>query len=490
MRWTVSPWLRQTLYATPPWLVVYTCLSLVAAKLPLVRHIPPISPAILIYAPQDSALPLLLSPFLIPSRRALFSRLLYASWLCVHLSSVSPDVESAALNFHKLLKTYGSLIIVRSLLGYLLTRSVGWTYPVLLAPYTLYEPLYGIGPLVVGVMLFGPGTGAFPVAYIYGKGGARSTLVRLASLAMFAMVDGMPWGYACAAGMAGIWKINCALRSQLHLLGAGSGRAPLARDDEDDIGMLLPFPRRQEAIDAIKSRAVLSKTQIVFMTLSAIVISWVFGSIPYYARLSVLRTCFRRGAAATTSENLPLTLDMHIIMLTYPRDRDLSSDYMIDSIQSYFDGWRDANLPSSSNTTLTVYGHTSLDGHHRAWDRAKTYFSATGSGSLWRSAGIALDFVMHPPTNRPPSHYAHLSDALHHAYHFKHEWIMVVEDDFAVCGAWGMEGIVRVLLELGSSLIDSADADVLHRSGIVDDSWKAGEKRHAQWRGAFVGTGG
>ncbi|EKM49077.1 uncharacterized protein PHACADRAFT_202040 [Phanerochaete carnosa HHB-10118-sp] len=97
---------------------------------------------------------------------------------------------------------------------------------------------------------------------------------------------------------------------------------------------------------------------------------------------------------------------------------------------------------------------------------------------------------MHPPTNRPPSHYAHLSDALHHAYHFKHEWIMVVEDDFAVCGAWGMEGIVRVLLELGSSLIDSADADVLHRSGIVDDSWKAGEKRHAQWRGAFVGTGG
>ena len=71
-----------------------------------------------------------------------------------------------------------------------------------------------------------------------------------------------------------------------------------------------------------------------------------------------------------------------------------------------------------------------------------------------------------------------------------HEWSMVVEDDFVVCGPWSMEGIARVSLELGSTLVVSDGGNRPSGIGIIDDARGAGEKRPARWRGAFVGTGG
>ena len=108
---------------------------------------------------------------------------------------------------------------------------------------------------------------------------------------------------------------------------------------------------------------------------------------------------------------------------------------------------------------------------------------------MWRSVGLKLHLEMHPQTDERPSHYAHLADALRYAYLAGHEWSMVVEDDFVVCGPWGMEGVARVLLELGSTLVsDGGDRP----SGIstIENTWGAGEKRPARWRGVFVGTGG
>jgi hypothetical protein len=54
------------------------------------------------------------------------------------------------------------------------------------------------------------------------------------------------------------------------------------------------------------------------------------------------------------------------------------------------------------------------------------------------------------------------------------EWVLLVEDDFALCGKWGWEGIVRVMRELEKGRrvgVDGA-ADRLDRLG------------------GFVGTGG
>lgn len=115
--------------------------------------------------------------------------------------------------------------------------------------------------------------------------------------------------------------------------------------------------------------------------------------------------------------------------------------------------------------------------------RAEAFFASTEAKAL------KPRFYMHPPTTRPPSHYAHLADALRYVYADDHEWTMIVEDDFVLCGSWGMEGILRVLNELGSTLVARSDRRPL--SGrIVDDAWGEEGTNPARWRGAFVGTGG
>ena len=54
------------------------------------------------------------------------------------------------------------------------------------------------------------------------------------------------------------------------------------------------------------------------------------------------------------------------------------------------------------------------------------------------------------------------------------EWILLVEDDFALCGSWGWEAIVRVMTELEVGRVDSGE----------------GGEGPLEWLGGFVGTGG
>ncbi|GJE87309.1 hypothetical protein PsYK624_033920 [Phanerochaete sordida] len=467
MRWTVPRWPLHP-SSTPRWLAAYVLLTLVTAAIPPARHVPPISPATLVYAPQDAALPLLLSPFLVPTLRALLSRALQISWLYSHLPATSGP-SGAAVQPRQLLTTYGVLLAVRSLLGFVFTRSVGWKYPALLAPYALYEPLYGIVPLLVDTVLFGANL-------VPGKIGGHDTLLRFALLAVCAMLDGMPWSYASAAAIAGLSRLAHTFTTHLHSGNVSPAYASVHVEDEEDIMLPLPSPYFRPAGDSSRSYPHLTKSRIILTAFIAMGVCWIFGSTPQYLQASLSR-----------SHNAPPPPSVHILMLTYPRDKDPTSDYMIDSIQSYLDGWAGAALAPSS-TTLTVYAHAGPDGRHRAWGRARMFFDATQEQ---RAAGPALNFVMHPQdaSGAPPSHYAHLADALRYAYAAAHEWTMVVEDDFALCGAWGARGIARVLAALGSTLVEGADADELVFPGIIDDSGDA-EKKRARWRGAFVGTGG
>lgn len=150
-------------------------------------------------------------------------------------------------------------------------------------------------------------------------------------------------------------------------------------------------------------------------------------------------------------------------MLTVPRLRDITSDVMITSIQSYIDSWQ---ATPGVEFSLTVFAHTGLDGQHVAFDRARAYFHTSTVASIGVSP---ITFYTQPlPSDEEPlmNHHAHLADALRYARVTEQEWTMFVEDDFVLCGTWGGTGLLRVL----ERLVDGSHG-----------------KRH---NGAFVGTGG
>lgn len=317
----------------PHWLLAYILLSLVVNVLPITQYVPPISPTTLIYAPQDAFLPLLLSLFLIPSYIALFSRIVHVLWLCSYLSSASAIAPCASLYPRQLLTAHTVLLFNRSLLGFLLTRSVGWTYPALLSPHALYEPVYGIGPLIVDAVVFAAVSDGFIMSYGISKTGARRpTLTRLTSLAVFAMTDRMPWSYACAVASAGIRRLFEAVVSYFYPSNPDHGYTDILWRGRGST-LSLPPSHPRPSSSARQSRTSLSKRQIMVQTLAATAISWLFGSVPHYVRPLGMR--LRRGADAAV-----FPPDLHIVMLTYPREKDLASDYMIDSIQCYLDSWR------------------------------------------------------------------------------------------------------------------------------------------------------
>lgn len=207
---------------------------------------------------------------------------------------------------------------------------------------------------------------------------------------------------------------------------------------------------------------------------------WLSGQTPAFFGRQISRLFAFNTTSMGNHAQMP---NLHIVMLSYPREKDLENDFIIENISSYVDAF-DTNITIDSKVTLTIYGHLGLDERiHPSFYRAEAFFASTEAKAL------KPRFYMHPPTTRPPSHYAHLADALRYAYADDHEWTMIVEDDFVLCGSWGMEGILRVLNELGSTLVARSDRRPL--SGrIIDDAWGEEGTNPARWRGAFVGTGG
>ena len=230
---------------------------------------------------------------------------------------------------------------------------------------------------------------------------------------------------------------------------------------------------------SLATRPLVSRT--LFLCVAAMIVCWFSGQVHFCIRRITTRFLSNPTLETYSQSDVP---PLHIVMLTYPRSKDLQNDFMIDSIGSYIDAFErmDVSLPWS--VSFTVYGHRGLaEQVHPAFGRAKVFFESR------MGAGPKPNFYMHPQTSRPSSHYAHLADALRYAYDVGHEWTMVVEDDFMLCGMWGLEGIVRVMDMLGSSLVLGDDGRPV-TGGIVEDVWNDGETRPARWRGAFVGTGG
>lgn len=418
-----------------PWTAFLVLASIVVNV--FFHHLRPLSPATLIYDTQATLLSVSLSPFLIPTRSNAFSRLAQLCWIAYHPSSKRTGPGYLA-------GIYASLVLVRCGSGYLLSRSVGWAYPQLFSHTALYEPIFGLGPLLVGAILFDDLQGGWHV------------LRRLAAMAIFSSADCTPWTYMHAALLAGAYRLfqHVCLESTT-LLPSWSSTSTIAAFEEEKeyTPQILP----------------LTRSRIIALALLAAATCGVGGSFPALL-----------DSIADDTPTIPS--GVHIVMLTVPRMLNLSSDVMIESIASYVDPWAaqfstdattsktPAAASAATGLSLTVFAHRGADGTHPAFERAKAHFAAAPPPT-----SLALSFHMQPPNpDAPMNHYVHLADAAQYAYEHAHggagqAWTMFVEDDFVLCGDWGMAHLARVVAHLNDGERDPA---------------------RPRLNGAFVGTGG
>lgn len=113
---------------------------------------------------------------------------------------------------------------------------------------------------------------------------------------------------------------------------------------------------------------------------------------------------------------------------------------------------------------------------HRAFEHVKEYLRLD---ILNAHTYVHVNFHVDRDSHSSSSHgqYLHLAEALRWAGEKeekeKAEWVLLVEDDFALCGVWGWDGIVRVMRRLEEGRVHADD----------------GEER-LERLGGFVGTGG
>lgn len=373
-------------FALPAWVAAVAVLSIVILLLPW--KVQPVSAAVLVYSWQDSPIPILLSPFLIPHWKAAISRIVHLAWAATH-------THSSRLSLLYFAKIYPALLAARAGSGFLLSRSVGWKYPHLFSHSALYEQVVGFGPLLLGSLLFDE------------THDQQSLLIRYAVIFAFALLDAMPWTYTCAAAIMGLHRLWQAFFAE--------GKYTV-----------LPWhtPDPQDAPNGPP----LSRTRIFVLSIGAMLISGSTG---------VLTAVFTRFIPSP-----PVApYDIHIVMLTVPRPLDPPSNIMVESIQSYMEPWH-ANL----NSSFTVFAHLGEDGKHSGFDRARAFFRTTASQST-----VPITFYVEPPhTPGQPAlnHHMHLADAMRYAYSVGYEWTMFVEDDFVLCEQWGWEGLMRVMERL------------------------------------------
>lgn len=429
------------LSSIPPWLLVLALVILVVNVSPC--NVKPITPAVLLYALQDSPLPILFSPFLVQSWTAGIARVLQLTW-------IATQPRSARLTLGYFIQLYPAVLAARAGTGFIFGRAVGWKYPHLFSHDAVYEPIAGFGPILLGSLLFDDALG-------HDK---RSTLIRGILSLVFVVLDGMPWGYMCGAALVGLHRLTYAILYE--------GRSThLPRH-------IHTSPERPRTPD--HNHPPLSPKRIFLTSILAIPALGLTGTIP-----ALIQDLTRAPAQPR---------QVHIVMLTVPRTRDLSSDVMIDSIQSYITPWQNhtpqnlslASSPSPSSSSsysslLTVFAHLGPDRTHPAFDRARAFFHTSLSSSPSSpfspnsgGGGLELNFHLEPPPNDTDepvmNHYAHLADAVRYARRVGVEWTMFVEDDFVLCGEWGWEGLMRVLERLEES------------------------EEGRMMNGAFVGTGG
>lgn len=384
-------------------------------------RIPEFSPRQIVYA--KDVFPLVFAPWAAPTgiTRAA-SRLLQAALLL--------RLPAAAI-----LPCYAHWVVValtRTLTGFLLTRSVGWAYPRMFNHWALYETSSGVGPALATYLLT---SGARPTLdFVRGSfksrhwDSARAEVISVAcACTILCWLDNAPWTYSISVLLALAWAFWRAwlTPSAPH----GNVYVPFSSDAQQTPNSPLRRPR-------MGMQACLMVLLMIFL--------------PSISTFLLSRSRYPPVLPASSGGGLLL----QILVLSFPRPNDDTSGsttVLSQTISSY--------LPYIDNNSveLSVFTHAKV---HPSFERAKQEFR--GSPVVFHA-----DLDSHPDAWE--GQYLHVAEAFRWAYEGRGEWVMLVEDDFPLCGEWGWGGVAGVM-------------NILESGRTTPD--------HLGRRGGFIGTGG
>ena len=451
-----------------------------ASKLPQLR-VPPFTPRQLIYSVHGDYLPFLLAPWgwpLCPS--TVVSRLLQCALVNLYLGGRG--------------WCYGQVYLLwiviglgRTLVGFLLTRSVGWTYPWLFNHYALYETLNGgFGPALVAYLALtlpsnrsSSALSSSPGLTWFRKSSSedRGMLLVVGVCALISWLDCAPWTYATTL----IVVLVLATIRELHYHYLSHKQKHQSHVNPLD---LKPSP---DSDPRNRLRTLLKTT-----TLSLILLPqpYLILSILHHQPISLF------PLALPLPPHPPRPL-LQVLILSHPRPGDVDflngtqygttpvpESILFATINSYlpylFPVSPSPQHPTPSpSVRLSIFTHTLP---HPSFTHARSWFRT-------QPAGADVEFYVDQDTHSDSTNGQHL----HLAEAFRWvsgkstqgnkdkrmedgvaEWILLVEDDFALCGSWGWEAIVRVMTELEVGRVGSGE----------------GGEGPLEWLGGFVGTGG
>jgi len=324
----------------------------------------------------------------------------------------------------------------RTLVGFLLSRSVGWAYPRLFNHWALYESSGGCGPpLVTYLIIFGarPDLSVL-LTHLRGyRWEVTESLVLLVVCMLLAGLDHAPWTYGMAIGLAILALTLRAVFAAYH-------------PPETTFSHLSPDSYQGSLRKRLRADIQVTLLLLVFIPLPSILSA--FLTSPPTVEMP-----------SPSNDDAPF---LEIILLSYPRRDDAPSSpdhhsILSQTIASY--------LPYvSSSTALSVFTHA----------RPSTHPSFTDAQQRFKDAPVTFyaDQDTHPDAHE--GQYLHLAEAFRWIVEkgaMSPEWVMLVEDDFPICGEWGWQGVLRVMeaLERGHN----------NPSPETTKVW-----------GGFVGTGG
>jgi hypothetical protein len=308
----------------------------------------------------------------------------------------------------------------RTPIGYLFSRGLGWAYPQFFSHHALYETIAGFGPMIW--------------AYCELLADSNSDDERAVALNPYALIG---------LGAVLCWLDNAPWTYMVTLLLVAVGR------------LLQLFLRRirWRYVGSTKTGLL---TQLCILVGRTIILFLLF-AIPYYMHLLVTPST---RAASMPPSPFPTTPLLDILILSFPRPK---AALILNMTVTSF-------LPHlSRNVRLSAFTHSL---QHPAFEAMQKAYKDT-------DVTFYVDRDSHPDSAQ--GQYLHLAEAFRwqHEKPQKAEWVMLIEDDFPVCGGQkGWNAIVEVMDILESGRVEE------ERDGRIEKS-KIPERR-----AGFVGTGG
>lgn len=305
--------------------------------------------------------------------------------------------------------------LARTLVGFLLSRSVGWTYPRLFNHWALYESSGGCGPSLVTYLLISGVRPDLSMLLRHLRGYRREvseSLVLLIICTLLAGLDHAPWTYGIAVALAILVITLRTLFVACHSL------------ETTTCSHLSPDSRQEPPYQRLRADIQTALLLLVLVPIPSILFAF-------------LTSPLSLQMPSSSKEGVPF---LEILLLSYPRPNDTpssSSDQptiLSQTIASY--------LPHvSSSTALSVFTHVRPSTHPSFMD-AQQRFQDT-------PVTFYADQDTHPDAYE--NQYLHLAEAFRWVLERatpSPEWVMLVEDDFPICGEWGWQGVLRVMHEL------------------------------------------